>query len=245
MGPKEWYCNTKGGELFGRPLTEDLQEALSNEIKAQSEKWMPPRTYTGMERNNNGYDMGKKSELWKFYDEDEIFHQSDYKVWNQEPTKGDDCAVVGLETEFKVEEENCLIAHACETPNLFYSNYDGFCLSVVDDHKSYPNAIGSCAEGHLLKMRNLSYVEPTIQAFYNSKFNGGIYIGLELKDNGTWIYNNGEEEKDVQTPYGKHMFECGAVRLLENMTLSIISHPCFPERQWFLCEVYLLMNASA
>ncbi|PRD28228.1 UNVERIFIED_CONTAM: hypothetical protein NCL1_33066 [Trichonephila clavipes] len=111
MGPKEWYCNTKGGELFGRPLTEDLQEALSNEIKAQSEKWMPPRTYTGMERNNNGYDMGKKSELWKFYDEDEIFHQSDYKVWNQEPTKGDDCAVVGLETEFKVEEENCLIAH--------------------------------------------------------------------------------------------------------------------------------------
>ncbi|GFS47711.1 kinesin-like protein KIF19 [Trichonephila inaurata madagascariensis] len=200
MGPKEWYCNTKGGELFGRPLTEDLQEALSNEMKAQAEKWMPPRTYTGLERRNNGYDMGKKSELWKFHEEDEIFHQSDYKVWNKEPTKGDDCAVVGLETEFKVEEENCLIAHGllcnknefpCETPNLFYSNYGGFCLSVVDDHKTYPNAIGSCAEGHLLKMRNLSYVEPTIQAFYNSKFYGGIYIGLELNDNGAWIYNNG------------------------------------------------------
>ncbi|GFT22222.1 uncharacterized protein NPIL_587361 [Nephila pilipes] len=245
LGLKKEYCDTIGSELFGRPLTEEMQEALSNEMKAQAEKWMPTWTFVGLERQSS-HGMGTKSELWNFYDEDEVFHQSKYELWNKEPTNEDDCAAVGLESDFKVEQKNCLDSYAlicnknefpCEDTDSYYSNYDGFCLAVVKDLKSYPNAVGSCLDGQLLKMRNLSYVEPVTQTFYNSKFSGGIYIGLKLNDNEQWIYENGEEEPDVQTPYTDDELKCGAVRLLEDTTLRIYSHLCAPERLWFLCEV--------
>ncbi|GBN46172.1 hypothetical protein AVEN_82887-1, partial [Araneus ventricosus] len=52
MAPKEAYCGQKGGELYGRPLTRDLQVGLAKMLKEISEEWMPDKAYVGMERTS-------------------------------------------------------------------------------------------------------------------------------------------------------------------------------------------------
>ncbi|KAF8794072.1 Kinesin-like protein KIF19 like protein [Argiope bruennichi] len=233
MIPKEAFCDQKGGELFGRPLTEDLQAGLAKMLKEISEDWMPPKAYVGLERTSR-MELGKDDDTWIFVDESEPFLQSNFSSWFSEPDSGDDCAV-GRYFRFWFIY---VPFPACESSSSVYTNFDGYCLVLVKDLKSYDHAADGCAEGHLMWMKNSSCIEQITQTFYNSKYFGGVYIGLKNED-GKWIYNNGEKEHNVHSAYDDHEFECGVVRLQGDMSLKIYSHPCFEERLWFLCEIIM------
>ncbi|GIY27050.1 hypothetical protein CDAR_504221 [Caerostris darwini] len=197
--PKEEYCHQKDGELFGRPLTPDMKDPLANAIARAAAIWIPDGAYVGMERTSRN-EFGKNDDTWVFVDEkDNPFLESQYTVWKSFPIKGKDCGIVRLESEFYVVPMNCIHSFAllcekdelpCESPNLYYSNYDGRCLAVLKDYKSYEKGLTSCPDGHLMKVKNESDLEEVVQAFFNGRFFGGIYIGLEKK-NGKWRYING------------------------------------------------------
>ncbi|GIY47485.1 hypothetical protein CEXT_399181 [Caerostris extrusa] len=153
---KEEYCNQKGGELFGRPLTPDMKDPLANAIARGS---------------SNGF-LTEHDDTWVLSMKRTI-HFSKVSTRCGNPfyqRKG--------------------LWNTCESRNLYYSNYDGRCLAVLKDYKSYKKGLTSCPEGHLMKVKKESDLEEVVQAFFNGRFFGGVYIGLEKK-NGKWQYING------------------------------------------------------
>ncbi|GIY47484.1 hypothetical protein CEXT_399171 [Caerostris extrusa] len=153
--PRKSTATKKGGELFGRPMTPDMEDTLANEIARAASMWIPNGAYVGMERTSR-LDFWKRyyDDTWVFFDETyNPFPESQYEVWATFANSGEDCAVVGLDDNLYVSPVNCMNTFAllcekdelpCESPNLYYSNYDGRCLAVLKDYKSYENGLTSC-----------------------------------------------------------------------------------------------------
>ncbi|GIX82217.1 hypothetical protein CEXT_534051 [Caerostris extrusa] len=92
--PRKSTATKKGGELFGRPLTPDMEDPLANAIAMSASMWIPNGAYVGMERTSR-LDFGRDDDTWVFFDEaDNPFPESQYTVWATFANSGEDCAVV-------------------------------------------------------------------------------------------------------------------------------------------------------
>ncbi|GBN72990.1 hypothetical protein AVEN_105118-1 [Araneus ventricosus] len=62
------------------------------------------------------YPKALHDDTWIFVDEYEPFLQSNFSSWFSEPDKGEDCAAVGRESDFKAEPVDCLYSYTqlCE-----------------------------------------------------------------------------------------------------------------------------------
>lgn len=79
---------------------------------------------------------------------------------------------------------------ACYVEDVPYIEYRGLCLFVSKDETTHSFARSSCKDGHLMHLKEEQNVASLKQAFFNTRFKGGVYIGLNKTMSG-WNYNNG------------------------------------------------------
>ncbi|KAG8190542.1 hypothetical protein JTE90_004117 [Oedothorax gibbosus] len=245
---KEAYCSLKGGGVpFGRPLTEEYEKALAEDMEEMAKGWMPKAAWVGMELSGRDNPMGPKETDWKFSNDGGTFDPNQYELWTEFPASGEDCGSVSLNSEFKVDPAKCgdMLAilckkdmSPCDRGLQPYVLYEEHCLSLTKDNPTmHDNAKTGCSGGHLLPIRQKLDLEAVWQAFHNGAFEGGIYVGLD-KENDDWVYKNGEKETKTVSSGGQNNEKCGYVRLLKNSTLGYFALDCEPKHTWFMCEIH-------
>ncbi|XP_015910341.1 uncharacterized protein [Parasteatoda tepidariorum] len=242
-GARDFYCNNEGGgKQFGRPVPDDLIDGLSKLMKSASESWMPSEVFLAMRRKGAEDSFGPKETTWLHHGDDTEIEERDYPLWYRNPN-GEDCATTGRGYNFLANPDNCgrgasLLCEKTSSPcyldEVNYVEYEEHCLTVIKDARIYDMALDGCTQGQLFSMKTEEDRSSVIQAFYNTLFSGGIYIGLTKQDDGTWLYNSGDEEEAEVPGFGN----CGVLKLMEDAkTLSLSSVQCDNERLFFLCEI--------
>ncbi|XP_035217880.1 uncharacterized protein LOC118191188 [Stegodyphus dumicola] len=197
---REKYCITKGGKFFSQPLTDEAKEDIAKAMKEVANDWMPNEAYIGFQKE---LDPWQKSKTWVYDGTEESIEEDDYRMWIKKPDGGNDrCAGISQQQDFGTKPVPCSEAMGiiCQKDNLDkcfekemnYSIYDGSCLFVKAEPMNYQTARDSCGKGHLVHVRNEGIIEAIKQAFYNSRFGGGVYIGLEKNEKGEWLYKDGQ-----------------------------------------------------
>ncbi|XP_054706860.1 uncharacterized protein LOC129216670 [Uloborus diversus] len=246
LNGQDLYCSSKGGRVFSQPVTDDMIQNLASAMRAEAENWMPEKAYLGMYSISFQDPWTQYSDTWKYEGEEEEFDFRDYPLWFTNPSEDLECASVGQGSEFKANPVSCneqmsLLCEKneepCDEEEMAYVDYDGHCLVLIAELKSYPFAKDSCNKGHLFRMKNESDVNRTFLAFYNTLYSGGVHIGLQKEEDGRWLYFDGTEEEEANfAEDNDNEFRCGVVRLLPDFSLGLYSVACYDHKMWFLCE---------